>query len=152
MPSSASSSLDLVLTMSCGLTLQRLRLSSVVYCPRGMQFPGTVYIRNKCPLPSALAHLTPCAPNARSRHRKGHSRPPQCYRWRMETRLNPAGGPGPHHRPWSPPLLHLLPPPARWAQSTPHMKLPPPFNPRLGTRRPLEAPNQMTLHVNETEH
>ena len=75
-----------------------LGLPSEVGCPRGMQFPGTVYICNQCPLSSPSAHNISCAPSACSHCRRCCCCPLQCKRWRMETCLNSAEGPGLYHR------------------------------------------------------
>ena len=56
----------------------RLGLPSVVCHPRGMHFPGIMYICNQCPLSCAWAHCISCAPS--------------------EIHLNSAGGPGLYHR------------------------------------------------------
>ena len=122
MPSRTSSSLDLVVAMSWGLTLQisliialsfrcrrwRFGLPSVVCHPRGVQFPGTVYICRQGLLSNAWAHCSSCAPSACSHCRRCCCCPLQCDRRRMETRLNSAGGPGPYRRSWSLSFLHLL--------------------------------------------
>ena len=80
-------------------------LPSVVCHPRGVQFPGTVYIY-KGPFSRAWAHCISCAPSACS-----HCScccPLQCDRQSMETRLNSAEGPVPYRRSWSLSFLHLL--------------------------------------------
>ena len=82
--------------------------SSVVYRPRGMQFPGTMYIWNQGPLSSAWAHCISCAPSAYSHCRRCCCCPLQCDRRCMETHLNSAVGPSPYHRSWSLSFLHFL--------------------------------------------
>ena len=79
----------------------RLGLPCVICLPRGVQFPGTVYICSQGPLSSAWAHCISCAPSACSRCRRWCCCPLQCNRRRMETYLNSAGGPGPYRRSWS---------------------------------------------------
>ena len=80
-------------------------LPSAVCHPRGVQFPGTLYICSQGPLSSAGAHCIIFAPSACSDCRRCCCCPLQCIRRRMETRLNSAGGPGPYCR--SLPFLHL---------------------------------------------
>ena len=82
-------------------------LPSVVCHPRGMQFPGTLYICSQGLLSSAWAHCISCAPSACSYCRRCCCCPLQCDRRCMETRLNSAGGPVLYHR-WSLSFLHLL--------------------------------------------
>ena len=86
----------------------QLGLLSVLCRPRGMQFPGTMYIWNQGPLSNAWVHCISCAPSACSHCRRCCCCPLQCNRQHMETRLNSAGGPGPYHRSWSLSFLHLL--------------------------------------------
>ena len=62
-------------------------LPSVVCHPRGVQFPGTVYIYSQGPFSSAWAHCISCAPSACSHCRRCCCCPLQCDRQRMETRL-----------------------------------------------------------------
>ena len=81
-------------------------LPSVVCHPRGVQFPGTVYICSQGLLSSAWAHCISCAPSACS-HCRSYCCPLQSDRQRMETSLNSAGGPVPYHRSWSLSFLHL---------------------------------------------
>ena len=83
-------------------------LPSVVCHPRGVQFPGTVYICSQGPFSSAWAHCISCAPSACSHCRRCCCCPLQCDRQRMETRLNSAGDPVPYRRSWSLSFLHLL--------------------------------------------
>ena len=73
---------------------------------KGVQFPGTVYICNQCPLSSAWAYCISCVPSACSHCRICCCCLLQCNRQRIETGLNFAGGPGPYHRSLS--YLHLL--------------------------------------------
>ena len=82
-----------------------LGLPSVVYHPRGMQFPCTVYICNQGPLLSVWAHYISCAHSA---CRRSCCCPLQCNRWRKETLLNSARGLGPYCRSWPSSFLHLL--------------------------------------------
>ena len=84
-------------------------LPSVVCHPRGVQFPGTVYIYSKGPFSRAWAHCISCAPSACSHCRRCCCCPLQWDRQRMEIRLNSAGGPVPYRRSWSLSFLHLLP-------------------------------------------
>ena len=86
----------------------QLWLPYVVCHPRGVQFPGTMYICNQGPLSSAWAHCISCAPSACSCCRRCCCCPLQCNRWCIETCLNSAGGPDPYHRLWSLSFLHLL--------------------------------------------
>ena len=65
-------------------------LPSVVYHPRGVQFPGTLYISSQDLLSRAWTHCISCAPSACSHCRR-----------RMEIRLNSARGPVPYSRSWS---------------------------------------------------
>ena len=62
-----------------------LGLPSVVCHPRGVQFPGILYICSQGPLSSAWAHCISCAPSACSRCRRCCCCPLQCDRWRMKT-------------------------------------------------------------------
>ena len=82
-------------------------LPSVVCHPRGVQFPGTVYIYSQGPLSSAWAHCISCAPSACSHCRRCCCCPLQCDRQCMETLLN-SPGPVPYRRSWSLSFLHLL--------------------------------------------
>ena len=79
-------------------------LPSVVCHPRGMQFPGTVYIYSQGLFSSAWAHCISCAPSACSHCRRCCCCPLQCNRRCMETRLNSEL----YHRSWSLSFLHLL--------------------------------------------
>ena len=100
----------------------------VVCCLRGVQFPGTVYTYNQGPLSSAWAHCISCAPSAYRLCRRCCCCPLQCDRQRMGTRLNSAGGPGPYHRSWSLPFLHLLSallPPLHLSRSRAFWHIPP---------------------------
>ena len=63
----------------------------MVYRPSCVQFPGTVYICNQGPLPSALSLCISCALSACNCFRRCCYCPLQCDRLRMETRLNSAG-------------------------------------------------------------
>ena len=83
-------------------------LPSVVFRPRGMQFPSTMYICSQGPLSSARAHCISCAPSACSLCSRCCCCLLQSDRRRMETRLNSAGGPGLYCRSWSLSFLHLL--------------------------------------------
>ena len=83
-------------------------LPFVVCHPRGVQFPGTVYICSQGLLSSAWAHCISCAPSACSHCRRCCCCPLQSDRRCMETRLNSAGGPVPYRRSWSLSFLHLL--------------------------------------------
>ena len=83
-------------------------LPSVVCHPRGVQFPGTMYICSQGLFSSAWAHCISCAPSACSHCRRCCCCPLQCDRQRMETHLNSAGGPVPYRRSWSLSFLHLL--------------------------------------------
>ena len=71
-------------------------LPSVVCHPRGVQFPGTVYICSQGLLSSTWAHCISCAPSACSHCRRCCCCPLQCDR-----RLNSTGGPVPYRRSWS---------------------------------------------------
>ena len=62
----------------------QLGLPSVVCRPRGMQFPGTMYICNQGPLSSAWAHCISCALSACS-HCRCCCCSLQCNRWCIET-------------------------------------------------------------------
>ena len=68
-------------------------LSSLVCYPRGVQFPGTVYICSQGLLSSSWAHCISCAPSACSHCRRCCCSPLQSDRGCMETCLNSAGGP-----------------------------------------------------------
>ena len=83
-------------------------LPFVVCRPRSVQFPGTVYICSQGPLSSAWAHSISCAPSVCRHCRRCYRCPLHCDRWRMGTRLNSVGAPGPYHRSWSSSFLHLL--------------------------------------------
>ena len=88
----------------------QLGLPSVVCCPRGMQFPGTVCICNQGPLSRAWVHCISYAPRACSHCRRCCWCPLQCYRQCMEISLYSAAGPGQYHRSWSSSYQHLLSP------------------------------------------
>ena len=59
---------------------------SVVCHPRGVQFPGTVYIYSQGPFSSAWAHCISCAPSACSHCRRCCCCPLQCDRLRENTK------------------------------------------------------------------
>ena len=69
----------------------RTGLPSVVCHPRGVQFPGTVYICSQGLFSSAGAHCISCAASAYTHCRRCCCCPLQCDRRRMEARLNSAG-------------------------------------------------------------
>ena len=83
-------------------------LPSVVCHPRGMQFPGTMYICSQGHFSSAWAHCISCVPSVCSHCRRCCCCPVKCDKRRMETHLNSAGGPVPYRRSWSLSFLHLL--------------------------------------------
>ena len=83
-------------------------LPSVVCHPRGVQFPGTMYICSQGLFSSAWAHCISCAPSACSHCRRCCCCPLQCDRQRMETLLNSAEGPVPYRRSLPLSFLHLL--------------------------------------------
>ena len=62
----------------------QLWLPYVVCCPRGVQFPGTVYICNQGPLPSTWSYCISCTPSACSHCRRFYSCPLQCERQHMK--------------------------------------------------------------------
>ena len=82
---------------------------SMVCHPRGVQFPGTMYICSQgLFLSSTWAHCISCAPSTCSHCRRCCCCPLQCDRPCIETHLNSAGGPVLYHRSWSLSFLHLL--------------------------------------------